>query len=314
VEKSIAMSAPPSSVAILLSVHNGERFLLQQLDSLVAQTCRSWTLFWRDDGSSDDSTPILHRFSTAQGSGRTCFAGSGWLGVARSYLSLLATASTSSAAFFAFADQDDVWCADKLARGLAAFEGVPADTPAIYCARQVLVDAELHKLGESPVLRRAGGFPAALTQNIATGCTVIVNRAAAALVLSTTPPEGTLHDWWCYLVVAAAGGRVLTDARTVVLYRQHAGNVIGAPAGILRRALAALLRGRTPFMRLFRRHVAALQAHQELLSDTARAELAIVAAALAGGMADRFRALGLRGFRRQTWLEDLVFRVWFLCG
>lgn len=303
------------SVAVLLSAHNGARFLQEQLDSLVRQSHRRWMLYWRDDGSSDAALAILQEFAAYAGDGRACFVPrSGRLGATRSYLTLLASAWQDQCDYFAFADQDDIWFDDKLTRGLAALAEVPEGVPALYCARQELVDEQLRYLGRSPAYRREVGFPAALTQNIATGCTVILNRAAAEIVLSLGVPDGTLHDWWCYLAVSAAGGQIIVDRRTVLLYRQHVNNLVGSPLGILRRGIAALRRGPGPFMTIFRHHVAALQAHPDMMSDAARTELEIIAAALAGNLANKLRVLKLPGFRRQTWLEDLVFRVWFLLG
>ncbi len=123
-----------------------------------------------------------------------------------------------------------------------------------------------------------------------------------------------MHDWWCYLMVSAAGGRIVADPEPVVLYRQHAANAIGAPAGRARRALAALRRGSGAFMDLFRGHVAALEAHAGLLTPQARAELAAIRRALAGGSLGRARALAMPGLRRQTWYETVLFRCWFLLG
>ena len=309
------LDAAQPAVAVLLSAHNGERFLQEQLDSLARQTHRRWVLFWRDDGSLDAALSILQRFETLAGKGKSRFvARNGKLGATGSYLTLLASAWREQFQYFAFADQDDVWFEGKLARGLAALAEVPPDLPALYCGRQELVDEQLRHLGKSPALVREPGFPTALTQNIATGCTVMLNRAAVEVALSIRPPEQTLHDWWCYITVSAAGGRIITDASTVLQYRQHVGNLVGSPLGTLRRGMAALRRGPGPFMALFRGHVAALQAHSDLLSDQGRTDLAIVSSALSGGLFNKLRALSLPGFRRQTWLEDLVFRIWFLLG
>ncbi len=287
----------------------------EQLDSLERQTHHGWVLFWRDDESSDAALAILQRFDARAGEARSRFVSrSGALGATNSYLTLLASAWHEQFKYFAFADQDDVWFEDKLERGLAALADVPPDLPAIYCARQELVDEQLRYLGKSPALVREPGFPTALTQNIATGCTMLLNRAAVEVALSIRAPDNTLHDWWCYIAVSAAGGRIISDASTVLQYRQHVGNLVGSPLGMLRRGMAALRRGPGPFMAMFRGHVAALQAHTDLLSDRARADLSIISTALAGGLRARLRALGLPGFRRQTRLEDLVFRIWFLLG
>ena len=310
-----ASNSDHPAVAILLSAHNGELFLQEQLDSLLRQNHRGWVLFWRDDGSSDAALGILQRFETLAGKDKARFVPrSGALGATRSYLALLASAWHEQFQYFAFADQDDVWFEDKLTRGLAALADVPPDLPALYCARQELVDEQLRYIGQSPALVREAGFPTALTQNIATGCTVLLNRAAAEVVLSIRAPENTMHDWWSYITVAAAGGRIISDPTTVLQYRQHVGNLVGSPLGTLRRGIAALRRGPGPFMAMFRGHVAALQAHSDLLSDRARADVTLISRALSGGLLNKLRALSLPGFRRQTWLEDLVFRIWFLLG
>ena len=124
---------------------------------------------------------------------------------------------------------------------------------ALYCARQFLVDRTLNRIGLSAPLAGPAGFPASLTQNIATGNTVVLNAAAVALIAPSEPPPKTWHDWWCYLVVTAAGGTVVRDDRGVILYRQHAENVVGAPLSPQRRALAALRRGPGAFMTVFPR-------------------------------------------------------------
>lgn len=309
-----AMPGRPPRVAILLSARNGERFLQEQLDSLASQTHGRWTLFWRDDGSSDATLSILRDFTRTHGERRVRFVpGEGRLGVTQSYLYLLDHARRSGCAFFAFADQDDVWFADKVARALEALRGVPEATPGIYCARQVLVDAKLRQIGQSPRFRHAH-FRSAMTQNIATGCTIMLNPSAADLVLASKPPANVLHDWWCYLLISGANGTILADSGAVLMYRQHAQNLIGAPSSLLRRGLAALLRGPAPFMRMMRDHLTALQEHGNLLCPHAREDLSVVLAAMSGGPRQKFRALSLEGLRRQTWLETLLFRIWFISG
>ena len=65
----------------------------------------------------------------------------------------------------------------------------------------------LYKFAEAFSMRGSVGFPASLTQNLTTGCTIVLNRSAVELIATSVPPPVTLHDWWCYLVVSAAGGR-----------------------------------------------------------------------------------------------------------
>jgi hypothetical protein len=257
----------------------------------------------------------LRRFEADMGE-RRCVSpsGGGCQHITRSFLTLLREARKDAAAFFAFSDQDDVWLPEKLERGIAGLEAVPPGQPALYCAQRIIVDSALMRTGEPGPLRRKPGFPAALTQNIAPGCTMMLNRAAADLILASDPPDTLWHDWWCYVIVAAAGGRVLADSDATVLYRQHGNNRVGEPRSWWRRGIAALRRGPRPFMRLLREHVATLEARPDLLPDETRATLTVIVTGLNGGLRARLRALRLAGFVRQTWLETLVFRLWFLLG
>lgn len=305
-------------IAILLSTFNGEAYLREQLQSLLAQTYGNWVLYWRDDGSDDGTVAIMETFAQQAGQGRcVAIAAAGTrLGVTGSFFALLRAVhgQLSEADAVAFADQDDVWLPEKLARGIAALTALPASVPVLYCARQVLVDARLKQLAPSGPVARWPGFPASLTQNIATGCTVMLNRAAAGLVAASTPSSTALHDWWCYLMVTAAGGQVVQDDEPVVLYRQHAGNLVGAPASMTRRALAALRRGPGVFMNVLRQNVAALAQQPHLLSEQARAEVTAIDRALSGRGTARLAALRMPGLHRQTWPETLLFRWWFLIG
>ena len=308
------MAAVPP-VTVLLSTYEGARYLPQQLDSLLRQSFGRWTLLWRDDGSSDETVPVMRAFATAAGAGRCRMAGgtADHLGIAASFLTLLRQVPPGTTA--AFADQDDIWLPEKLQRGADALAAGPPERPALYFARQRLVDEALTPLGLSPFRGWPTAFPAALTQNVATGCTVMLNPAAVALVAASDPPDGTLHDWWSYLVVSAAGGRLIADPVPVMLYRQHRLNAVGAPHSMLRRGLMALRRGPDEFMQLFRRHVAGLVAYRHALSAPAVDDLLVLQSALAGGLPSRLRALfRTRCLLRQTRVETLLFRLWFLIG
>ena len=307
------MSGSASSrVAVLLSTYNGAGFLGDQLASLLAQRHAAWTLLWRDDGSLDGTDAILAAWMRRAGAGRCIEAGpAGRLGPTPSFMALLRAGQ--DAAFAAFMDQDDVWLPEKLARGVAALAQAPASQPALYCARQILVDGALQHIGLSAPIHLPG-FPAALTQNVATGCTVMMNQAASRLVAASQPPATALHDWWSYLVVAASGGRLIADPEPVVLYRQHAGNVVGAPRSRRRRAIAAVRRGPGVFMHVLRENVAALCAQPDLVAPENRRVLQRLHDALHAGPPARIAALLTPGLRRQTWQETLLFRLWFMLG
>jgi glycosyltransferase involved in cell wall biosynthesis len=296
------------TVAILLSTFNGEAYLGALLDSLAAQTHADWVLYWRDDGSADETVARL----TAWNGGRAVRVTEppGNLGVTRSFMTLLRAAAHHP--FIAFADQDDVWLPEKLERAMAKLDGITG--AALYCARQVLVGPNLNRIGLSAPLGGPAAFPASLTQNIATGNTVVLNAPAIALVAPSEPPAKTWHDWWCYLVVTAAGGTVVRDDHGVILYRQHAENVVGAPLSPPQRAFAAMRRGPGAFMTVFRANVEALSAQPGLLAPQAARDLAVVSRGLRGSVIDRVRALRLPGFVRNSVAQTALFRLWFMIG
>ena len=310
-------SAAGPRVAILLSTCNGAAFLAAQLRSFQDQTYGNWTLFWRDDGSTDATVAILEEFAATEPRCVRIDAPAGRLGATASFLALLRAAAPRLGPedLVGFSDQDDVWLPTKLARGVAALAAAPADRgPALYCARQTVVDARLRPIAASPRLRHPPGFRAALAQNVAVGCTILLNPPAVALVAGLAAPPRTYHDWWCYLAVTAAGGRCLHDDAEVILYRQHPGNTVGTPRSTPRRALAALRRGPTAFMNLLRGHLAALAARPELLSASARDDVALLDAALRGSVRTRLGALYALRLRRQTLAETTALYLWFLLG
>lgn len=244
-----AEAAP--TVAVLLSTWNGADWLEPQLDSLRAQDGVRILLHARDDGSTDDTCAILRRHAATWPELADMAPGPN-LGAAASFLHLLATAP-QEAEYFAFCDQDDVWHADKLARATQALAGDGG--PALYCSNFTCVDDRLTVLGTPPP-RPPARFGHQLFDNIATGCTVVLNRAARALLVSRLPERGVMmHDWWCALVIAGLG-RVHYDPAPTILYRQHGGNAIGMNADWLGQKL-------TQVRRLLRQRHKALPIHAQ---------------------------------------------------
>ena len=298
-------------VTILLSTYNGEQYLQSQLASFNEQAGVDWRLAWRDDGSDDASCAIMEEFAREAGHGNCVKSASSGphLGAAGSFLQLLK--ENQDAPYLAFADQDDRWLPAKLGRSLALLGG-QGSRPALYCARQVLTDEDFSH--PAPSMRFAGtpGFPACLTQNIATGSTIVLNQAAARLISTIPAPQASNHDWWSYIVVSACGGDVIYDDVPSMLYRQHVRNMIGAHRGVVSRAIGALERGSGIYMTMMRRHAERLCEYRHLLTPQAARDLQSIRTGLTGGYAERMKALRCPCFTRATRLENFLFRLWFL--
>lgn len=234
----------PAQVTVLMSTYNGSQFLQSQLNSLYEQIYPNIKILVRDDGSTDTSRDILAAESV-RGLIETLDDHHHNLGPTRSFFALLRHAAQTNTDYVAFCDQDDVWQADKIEQAITALSAI-ADRPALYCCRLELVDEQLNTLELSAKPRKIG-FGNALVENIAVGCTMMLNRKAIDLLCQQKlPDEVYIHDWWCYLVIACFG-EIIFDNHALIKYRQHGNNAIGAATsklGILKRKFARFLNGR----------------------------------------------------------------------
>lgn len=235
-----------STVAILLCTMDGQRFLADQLESIAAQTTTGWRLWISDDGSADDTPAIIQAYRGRWGNRRISMLAGPAKGHAANFLSLTCREAIR-ADFYAYADQDDLWEPDKLARATAWLRRVPAEIPALYASRTRLIDEQERELGLSPLMTKPPSFANALVQNVLGGNTMVFNDAARNLLRAAGEDVSIVaHDWWAYQVVTGCGGRVFCDPYPGIRYRQHAGNQVGGNLSWAERALRidALFKGR----------------------------------------------------------------------
>lgn len=214
-------------VCVLLSTYNGERYLQEQIASVHAQEGVKVCLIVRDDGSTDSTVDMLNRFQNEHQ--LKLIPGGVNLGPAASFLKLLESAP-NECQFFAFCDQDDVWQKNKLARATSALAPFGDQVPAMYCSRLEIVDSHLRLLGLSRVPRRVG-FGNAMVENVAIGCTIVLNQRARSLIVSNLPAKCHMHDWWIYLVISCFG-KVIYDPTPAIRYRQHNENTVGTSVSL----------------------------------------------------------------------------------
>ena len=219
---------------VLLSSYNGADFIEQQIASIKSQTVRDWRLIVRDDGSTDDTVAIVLRLAAADPRIEIMKDGGGNLGAWRSFGRLLARAHACKESYCFFCDQDDVWLPEKMEKELAELRRIEArepSSPAIVHTDLALVDANLAPIHSSfrsyqrMFYDRADPLGTFLVHNSLVGCTLAFNRVLADLAHPI--PRGAPHDWWLALCAAAAGTVASID-ESLVLYRQHQRNVVGA--------------------------------------------------------------------------------------
>ena len=210
-------------VEVLLSTYNGERYLPELLASVWAQSGVDLALSVRDDGSTDGTIKLLE--CQLRGHPARLRVGE-HLGAAQSFMTLLREVSPTCS-YAAFCDQDDVWLPGKVAAAISALKGLDNNqSPTLYCSAVNLTSEDLTHIRVHRRCTRRASFENALVENIATGCTIVLNRAAIDLLASRHPQRLLMHDAWCYLVVAGCG-KVVYDPVPRVLYRLHSSNTVG---------------------------------------------------------------------------------------
>ena len=295
----------PKNVAILLCTMQGHNFLREQLDSIEWQTHTSWSIWASDDSADHKTQAILTDYQKRFGPVQLSVCRGPARGFVANFLSLVCNDSIQ-ADYFAFADQDDVWEADKLERAVQWLQTVPAQVPALYCGRTRKVDENNQDLGFSPLFTRPPGFANALVQSIASGNTMVFNQAARRLLqVAGAGLPVAAHDWWTYLLVTGAGGQVFYDPVPAVRYRQHADNLIGTK-GHWRKRLA---HGKTLLQGGYRRwsalNIAALLTMRSQLTARNRELLDEFSTAHNGGLLARVMAFRRAGVYRQTWVGNV---------
>lgn len=212
-------------VVVLVSTYQGEKYVAQQLRSVLEQLPPEGRIVVRDDGSADATVRQIQELRDAR---IEIHAGPN-VGFVRSFFWLIQHAPRD-ADMVMLCDQDDVWLPSKIERAWAVI-GRSGDVPTLYCSRLELVDEDLHPMGYSPCWPRTPSFSNAVTENVVTGCTSALNPAAVRLFSKIGDPARIyFHDWWLYLVVSAFGV-VHFDPEPTILYRQHRGNAIGMSDG-----------------------------------------------------------------------------------
>jgi len=223
-------------INVLLATFNGEKYLSDQIQSILNQDYKNWHLIIRDDGSSDSTFSIINDFASNFPDRISVINNErGNLGPAGSYLTLM---GMSTSPYIAFCDQDDIWESDKLLKQLNAIQRVEMVTgkniPLLVHSDLKVVDESLNLIANS-LWKYQKLNPTKMTvpqrllmQNCITGCTVLANQSLVDLALKVKNTSNIImHDWWLALI-ASIQGKIISICEPTVLYRQHGRNDIGA--------------------------------------------------------------------------------------
>ena len=298
-----------SSALVMMATYNGIRFLEGQIRSIEEQQFDKIDLLISDDGSSDGTLGYLADLKQRWRKGKVRLLSGPGEGFAENYRHLILN-SPAGQGIYAFADQDDEWMPEKLTEAAAWLQSQEPGIPALYCARTQTVDEGGRLSGMSPLFTRPPSFRNAIVQSIAGANTMVFNQAARDLLAeSCKRTHFVSHDWWAYLLVSGAGGRVFYSPVPRVHYRQHSSNLVGANTSWRARMARLVLMAGGRFAKWNDMNLKALASCSDLLCDDARDVVLEFRRIRDGRFLDRLSRLRSSGIHRQTALGQMSLYV-----
>ncbi len=215
-------------IIVLMSTYNGEKYLRQQIESILNQKDCMIELFVRDDGSSDTTINILDEYRELN---QLSWYSGEKLGAAKSFYDLLLRASGCE--YYAFADQDDIWDEDKLYNAINALKKYESE-PAIYYSNARITDEHGNDVGINTYkVKQNVNFEGFVCSGGALGCTMVLNRKLRQIAINGGMPDKIImHDDYLTSLNLSLEGRVIYDHAPHMSYRQHNNNVIGIPTNL----------------------------------------------------------------------------------
>lgn len=216
-------------IDILMATYNGEKYLREQISSILDQTYSDFRLLISDDFSQDSTREILNEY-VQKDSRVIVFVQKKNLGVCKNFEYLMKKVENE---YFMFADQDDFWQKDKIEKCIEKIKNEDCDL--VYSNLEV-VNQDLQLLNKSywkvkgfeKKVKKYNNFESLYLNNYITGCTMLVKSKWIDKILPL--PHNSkyiLHDYWTALVISKIGKIAYVD-ESLVKYRQHKDNEVGS--------------------------------------------------------------------------------------
>ena len=204
---------------MMLSSYNGEKYIEEQIDSILEQKEVVVKLLVRDDGSYDSTPQILERYKRQ---GLLDYYVGENIGWQRSFMDL--TINSPDYDYYAFSDQDDFWKPEKLIEALKVLKTMQAG-PKMYTSNVRYWENGIDKgLSMSESIRTDPYHSMLFCESF--GCTMLFNKQLMDIVKNNPPKLTVSHDFW-FMQVASLFGTIFYDKESYILYRQHGNNQLG---------------------------------------------------------------------------------------
>ena len=212
-----------NKVAVLMSTYNGEKYIQEQLDSLMNQKDVELKIYIRDDESKDNTVKIIE--SNYDKLNIKLYKGKN-VGPAKSFMELIKKCDKDFD-YYAFCDQDDYWKEDKIISAINIMKKSGENNiPKVYYSNVDIVDKNLNFMNKGLINEFNTTNTMYMIKNPCIGCTEIFNKALMEK-LKFSENNIIMHDWWILKSCVCLNGIICKDDNSYIKYRQHENNVVG---------------------------------------------------------------------------------------
>lgn len=216
-----------TKTTIIMSSYNGEKYIREQIESILKQDQENLILYIRDDGSTDTTVEIIKEYIKT---GRVFIDVGINLGAKASFMKAIQDAPEAD--FYALSDQDDIWEYNKVSIAINKIKKYEDDvSPILYHSALNLSDKDGNVYATTGTYNNIGFLNG--ENRAITGCTVVFNSILMDLLRMHIPKSYSMHDSWIHNLCLAVGGKVIYDEKSYIKYRQHDNNVVGGSKGLL---------------------------------------------------------------------------------
>ena len=293
----------------MMSTYNGERYLREQLESILAQS-EPCDIYVRDDGSSDSTLDILKEYQDKYES-VTYEVGKN-IGYNRSFFKMIN--EISGYQYYAMSDQDDIWLKDKIQTALAEIDKL-GDEPVLFGCQSQLFSEDEENMGTTKANVRGYNLYSAMIENFFAGHNEVMNQKMLDLQKGNYDISQIYgHDSWI-MATAVLRGKTVFLNQVFTLYRQHSGNALGYRESRISWLMQRLKRiFKSGDSKKYGRQIAYFnEYYHNLLNDEQKKELDAFVKSQ-GHFLTRLGYICKTKCYRQSGFETLAFKMLYLLG